>query len=100
MFLIHDYFNDKLPTTFNGFYSLQQNPEKEAPLALRVIKPPTRFNEYDLTDTDIIPHQQHEFRFLNVIIEGQLSIPSYNSTKYGRNSIKMSSILCWNNLKK
>ena len=28
MFLIHDLFNDKLPTTFNGFYSLQQNPEK------------------------------------------------------------------------
>ena len=93
MFLIHDFFKDKLPTTFK---SLQQNPEKEPPLDLRVIKPPSRFDEYDLTDADLIPHIQHEYRFRNVIIEGQLSVPSYNSAKYGRNSIKISSILCWN----
>ena len=89
MFLIHDFFNAKLPTTFNGFYSLQQNPEKNPPLDLRVIKPPSRFYEYDLTDADIIPHLQHEYRFRNVIIEGQLSVPSYNSAKHGRNSLKI-----------
>ena len=100
MFLIHDFFKGKLPTTFNGFYSLQQNPEKEPPLDLRVIKPPSRFNEYDLTDSDIIPHIQHEYRFRNVIMDGQLTVPSYKSAKYGRNSIKISSILCWNNIKK
>ena len=33
-------------------------------------------------------------------IEGQLSVPSYKSTKYGRNSLKISSILYWKNLKK
>ena len=44
MFLIHDLFNDKLPTTFNGFYSLQQNPEKDPTLDLRVVKPPSQFD--------------------------------------------------------
>ena len=100
MFLIHDYFNGKLPTTFNDFYEIQQNPDKEPPLDLRVIRPPSRFNEYDLTDADTRPHLQNEYRFRNLIIEGQLSVPSYKSTKYGRNSLKISSILYWNNLNK
>ena len=98
--IIHDYFKEKLPVTFNGFYTLQQNPEKDTPLDLREIIPPSRFNEYDLSDADIRPHLQDEYRFRNIIIEGQLSVPSYNSTKYGRNSLKISSTLCWNNLKK
>ena len=100
MFLIHDYFNGKLPTTFDDFYEIQQNPDKEPPLNLRVIRPPSRFNEYDFTDADTRPHLQNEYRFRNLIIEGQLSVPSYKSTKYGRNSLKISSILYWNNLKK
>ena len=65
MFLLHDYFNGKLPTTFNDFYAIQQNPDKEPPLDLRVIRPPSRYNEYDVTDADTRPHLQNEYIFRN-----------------------------------
>ena len=52
--------------------------------------------------------QNHIYRFINenilvilvilVILLGQLDVPEYNSVKYGRNSLKLASILLWNNL--
>ena len=40
------------------------------------------------------------YRFRNENISGELDVPEYNSVKYGRNSLKLASILLWNNLKK
>ena len=40
------------------------------------------------------------YRFRNENILGQLHVPEYNSVKYGRNSLKIASILLWNNFKK
>ena len=39
-------------------------------------------------------------KFRNKYISGQLNEPIHNSVKYGRNSLKLSSILPWNNFKK
>ena len=40
----------------------------------------------------------HRFRNENIL--GQLDVPEYNLVKYGRNSLKVTSILLWNNFKK
>ena len=46
--------------------------------------------------------QNHDniYKFRNKNISGQLDTPKYNSIKYGRNSLKLSSTLLWNNFKK
>ena len=41
----------------------------------------------------------YRFRNENILL-GQLHVPEYNSVKYGRNSLKLASILLWNNFKK
>ena len=59
---------------------------------------PIRFREYELTETDMKPQNHgNTYKFRNEIISGQLVVPEYNSVKYGRNSLKLSSILLWNN---
>ena len=46
--------------------------------------------------------QDHDsiYKFRNENISGQLEEPKYNSVKYGRNSLRHSSTLLWNNFKK
>ncbi len=36
------------------------------------------------------------YRFRNINIEGELTVPNYKSKKYGRNSMKGVSVLRWN----
>ena len=62
--LIHDYFNEKLPECFSGFFNLAK---------------------------DTHPHNTRN------AASGNLFIPDSDSVRYGRNSIKISSILSWNN---
>ena len=99
--LIHDYFKNKLPSTFNDYYKLKeyQNPQHiEAPRQTQI---PTRFQDYELTEADMQPKNHNNiYRFRNENILGQLEIPEYHSIKYGRNSLKLTSILLWNNFKK
>ena len=40
------------------------------------------------------------YRFRNENILGQLHVPEYNPVKYEWNSLKLASILLWNNFKK
>ena len=67
----------------------------------RLIKIPTRYKECELTEPDMQP-QNHTniYKFSRENITGQLAEPKYKSVKYGRNSLKVSSILLWNNFKK
>ena len=44
--------------------------------------------------------QKHNDRFRNENILGQLHVTEHNSVKYGQNSLKLASILLWNNFKK
>ena len=100
LLLIHDYFNNKLPSTFNEYYNLAdyQNPRNIDDA--RSTKIPTRYREYELTEQNMQP-QEHDsiYKFRNENISGQLDEPKYNSVKYGRNFLRHSSTLLWNNFK-
>ena len=99
--LIHDYFRDKLPSTFNGYYKLEQYQDPQQIKAPRLTQVPARFPEYELTEADMQPQNHNDtYRFRNENILGQLHVPEYNYVKYGRNSLKHASILLWNNIKK
>ena len=99
--LIHDYFKNKLPSTFNDFYRLEEHEDSQNIEDFRLTKIPTKYRECELTEPDMQP-QNHKniYKFRNEIIAGQLCEPKYNSVKYGRNSLKLSSILLWNNFNK
>ena len=97
---VHDYLNNNLPDSFDGFFSVMENHDhcNEVNQAhAREIRPPARYNEYDLTETDIRPqiHADH-YKFRNVNIKGTLMVPNYNTKRYGRSSLKRSSVLSWN----
>ena len=64
--LIHDYFNNNLPASFAGFFSLA---------------------------CDIHTHAIRNAE------SGHLFIPNSDSVRYRRNSIKIASVLSWNNFK-
>ena len=97
---IHDFLNNKLPVSFYGYFTMSesyQDSNEINQVHSREIRPPTRLNEYELTETDMRPqtHANH-YRFRNIKIQGEIVIPNYKSKKYGRNSLKCSSVLCWN----
>jgi hypothetical protein len=97
---IHDYLNGKLPACFNGYFTLNEdhadNQETNEAI-VRDVRPPNWYNQYELTEPDMRPqiHADH-YRFRNMNIEGELLVPNYKSKKYGRNSLKSSSVLQWN----
>ena len=97
---IHDYLNNKLPSSFDGFFSIRESHKDNCEVTQatsRVVRPPARFNKYELTEPDMHPqmHTDH-YRFRNVNIPGELVVPKYKSKKYERNSLKCSSVLSWN----
>ncbi len=67
----------------------------------RDIQPPSRYNQYELTEPDMRPliHTDH-FRFRNIRIKGELTVPNFKSKRYGRNSIRGASIMTWNFFRK
>ncbi len=104
MLFVHDYLNNKLPESFSDFFSLMENhgTRTETSLAkVRDINPPLRYIQYELTEPDMRPqiHAVH-YRFRNLNIQGELTVPKYNSKKYGRNSMNGHSVLRWNFFKK
>ena len=77
--LIHDYFRDKLPSTFNDYYKLEQYQDPQHIEAPRVTQVPARFQEYELTEADMQPQNHNDtYRFRNENILGQLHVPEYN----------------------
>ncbi len=102
LLVIHNFFKNKIPKNFNGFYSINENPENGNLIkSIRKTKPPQRYQQYELTETDMQPQQHNnEFQYRNVVIPGQLTELNYNSTKYGRKSFRNSSTLLWNVFKK
>ena len=99
--LVHDYFKNKLPSTFNGYYMLAEHQDPMNINDSRLTKIPTRYKECELTEPDMQPQNHtHIYKFRRDNITGQLDEPKYKSVKYGRNSLKVSSILLWNNFKK
>ena len=98
--LIYDYFKNKLPTTFNDYYKLNECQDAPQIADSRQTQIPITFQECELTETDMKPQNHgNTYKFRNETISGQLVVPEYNSVKYGRNSLKLSSILLWNNKK-
>ena len=55
LLLIHDYFRDKLPSTFNDYYKLEQYQDPQHIEAPRVMQVPARFQEYELNEADMQP---------------------------------------------
>jgi exonuclease III len=101
LLLIHDYFKNKLPSTFNDYYKLADYQDPQNLEDSRQTKIPTKYREYELTEPDMQPQSHNNiYKFRNENIYGQLDEPEYNSIKYGRNSLKLTSILLWNNFKK
>ena len=101
---IHDFLNNKLPVSFDGYFSIIENYKENHQLNevnSRKIRPPAKYNEYDLTEPDMQPqkHADH-YRFRNMNIQGELNVPKFKSKKYGRNSLKCSSVLSWNFFKR
>ena len=87
--------------TFNDYYELEQYQDPQYVEAPRATRIPARFQEYELTEADMQPQNHNNiYRFRNETILGQLDVPEYISVKYGRNSLKLASILLWNNFKK
>ena len=65
LLLVHDYFNNKLPESFSGFFTLSR---------------------------EIHTHRTRG------AMRGQLYVPNTESVRFGRKSIKLMSILSWNEL--
>ena len=64
LLLVHDYFNDNLPESFSGYFTLSRD--------------------------------MHTHGTRSAIL-GHLFVPNKDSVRYGRNSIKLQTILSWNN---
>ena len=98
LLLVHDYFKNKLPLTFDGYYDLEKHIGPQYVQDPRIIKPPKKISDYELAEADMQP-QYHDksYRFRNENISGQLVVPAYHPVKYGRNFLKLASIILWNN---
>ncbi len=100
--LVHDYLNKKLPDSFDGYFSIHDNHEYDPEInqaCSRIIRAPACYNQYELTDMRPQVHTDH-YRFRNISVKGQLTVPNFNTKKYGRNSVKGNSIMTWNFFKK
>ena len=88
-------------TSGMNYPKLEQYQDPQHIEAPRVTQVPVRLQEYELTEADMQPQNHNDtYRFRNENILGQLHVPEYKSIKYGRNSLKLASILLWNNFKK
>ncbi len=101
---VHDHIQNKLPESFDDFFIINKNHENNSETFLpksRDIHLPIKYKQYELTEPDMRPqiHADH-YRFRNINIQGELIVPKYKSKKYGRNSMKGHSVLCWNFFKK
>ena len=96
MLLIHNFFNGNLPQSFENFFTIEKQQQLEQS-QMRPTHPPVKYNDYVLTESDSQPQfYENTYRYRNIPIPGQLQVPVYKTVKYGRNSLKLSSILFWN----
>ena len=76
MLLIHYYFKNKLPNSFNGYFTIKVNAE---PNEGRNIIPPPRYNEYELTEPDKRPQTHSDaYSYRNINLQGELDVPDFN----------------------
>ena len=90
LLLIHDFFNYKLPTSFENFFILDKDKHIYEIDDVRPTKIPEKFNDYLLTEPQMQPQENP--------IPGQLYKPEYGTVRYGRDSLKITSINYWNYL--
>ena len=90
LLLIHDYFNNKLPTSFENYFIFDKDKHLYQMEDIRSTKIPEKFNDYILMVQNMQPQQNP--------VPGQLYRPEYETVRYGRDSLKISSIDLWNNL--
>ena len=90
LLLIHDYFNKKLPKSFDNYFILDKDKHLYELEEIRATKIPDKFNDYVFTESQMNPQENP--------IPGQLYKPEYETVKYGRNSLKITSINYWNHL--
>ena len=90
LLFIHDYFNGRLPESFNDLFILDKDKLMYKTDDIRPSQIPKKFNDYVLTEINMQPQETP--------IPGQLYKPEYESIRYGRNSLKYSAITSWNHL--
>ena len=90
LLLIHDYFNKKLPESFQNYFILDKDKHLYNMEDIRPTHVPDKFHDYILTEQNMQPQQNP--------VPGQLYRPEYETVRYGRDSLKISSINSWNNL--
>ena len=90
LLLIHDYFNGKLPESFDGYFILDKDQHLYEEENIRATEIPAKFDDYVLTEPTMQPQE-------NPIPE-QLFKPETESVRYGRDSLKVSAINSWNHL--
>ena len=90
LLLIHDYFNKKLPISFNEYFILDKEKLLYKMEDIRATQIPEKFKDYIFTEQNMHP-QENPF-------PGQLFKPDYESVRYGRDSLKISAINSWNYL--
>ena len=90
LLFIHDYFNGKLPESFNEYFILDKDKHLYEIEDIRPTQIPEKLNDFILTEPNMQPQESP--------IPGQLYIPDYETIRYGRDSLKVSAINSWNYL--
>ena len=81
---IHDYFNGKLPNSFDKYFILDKDKDKYPYKDIRPTHIPGKFKEYVLIKLNMQPQESP--------IPGQIYKPTVETVRYGIVSIKLSSI--------
>ena len=100
LLFIHDSLSNKLPSNLNNFSTINDNPHPLDDGEVRNFNPPIRFTDFILDHEFPLQEHQEIYRYKNINVPGQLQKPNYDTIKYGRNSLKVTSILTYNHMKK
>ena len=88
MLFIHDYFNKKLPDSFENYFIFDKDKLLYNVDDIRSTHIPDKYNDFVFTEPRMQPQE-------NPIPE-QLYKPEYESARYGRDSLKVTAINRWN----
>ena len=90
LLFIHDFFNKKLPESFDNYFILDKDKHLYETEDIRPTQIPEKFKDYVFTEANMHPQESP--------IPGQLYKPENETVKYGRGSFKVSSVTSWNHL--
>ena len=90
LLLIHDYFNRKLPTSFDNYFILHKDKHLYEMDDIRSTQIPEKYKDFLFTESQMQPQVNP--------IPGQLYKPRFETVRYGRDSLTVSAINSWNHL--